>query len=99
MAGLLGVCVDECLSVDTGSGRDLLGVVKSSARIAKIYGGKDAGDMYLTAKNSFGSQTTDYKITVKIDPLVSALESWAKSLKSKVSPVISSLGAFPDLKI
>jgi hypothetical protein len=98
-AGLLGVCVDECLSVDTGSGRDLLGVVKSSARFAKIYGGTDAGDIYLTAKNSFGSQSTDYKITVKIDPLVSALASWAKSLKSTVSPVLSSLGAFPDLKI
>jgi len=73
--------------------------VKSSARNAKIYGGKDAGDIYLTAKNSFGSQSTDFKITVKIDPLVSALASWAKSLKSMGSPVINSLGAFPDLKI
>jgi hypothetical protein len=99
MAGLLGVCVDECLSVDTGSGTDLLGVVKSSAPNAKIYGGKDAGDVYLTAQNHFDSQKTDFKITVKIDPLVQALSSWAKSLKSMGSPVINSLGAFPDLKI
>ena len=81
MAGLLGVCVDECLSVDTGSGRDLLGVVKSSARFAKIYGGKDAGDVYFTGKNNFGSQTTDYKITVKIDPLVSALDELGQELE------------------
>jgi hypothetical protein len=53
----------------------------------------------LTAHNDFGNDIAYFKFWVKIDPLVQALRSWAKSLKSMGSPVINSLGAFPDLKI
>jgi hypothetical protein len=98
-AGLLGVCVDNCLAVDMGAGTDILGIVKSSASVAKVTGGSGNGELYLTAQNTFGSSTSDFKIKLKIDALVKPLASWIKNFKSNDSPIIDCLGGMPDIYV
>jgi hypothetical protein len=79
--GLAGVCVDNCLSVDTGTGIDLLGVIDSSASFAKFSGGSQPGDLLATGQNSFGGTSSDFKVTLNLDPLVKDLNAQLKSVQ------------------
>ena len=98
-AGLLGVCVDNCLAVDMGAGTDILGIVKSSASVAKVTGGSGSGELYLTAQNTFGRSTSDFKINLKIDALVKPLTSWINNFKTNDSSIIDCLGGMPDIHV
>ncbi len=97
--GMLGVCVDECLNVDIGSGADMLGVAKSSASFAKFYGGSDPGDLCFTALNDFGDTSSSFKTTIKLDALAKSIASYIKSFQPMATTTLGSLGKIPTFKI
>jgi hypothetical protein len=97
--GLIGVCVDECLSVDTGKGTDILGVAASSASYASFTGGNQAGDVMFTAKNSFGGSNSDFKTTIKIDSALKALTSEFKTIQKLAVSTMSGFGSFPVFNV
>ena len=99
--GLAGVCVDGCLSVDTGKGIDLLGIIDSSASFAKLCGGSQPGDLLATGQNSFGQTSSDFNVTLNLDPLVKIINAQLKSVqKTMMSSLnLSALTTLPPLQI
>jgi len=99
--GLAGVCVDGCLSVDTGTGIDLLGIIDSSASVAKLSGGSQPGDLLATGLNSFGQTSSDFKVTLNLDPLVKIINAQLKSVqKTMMSSLnLNALTTLPPLQI
>jgi hypothetical protein len=99
--GLAGVCVDGCLSVDTGTGIDLLGIIDSHARFAKLCGGSQPGDLLATGQNSFCQTSSDFNVTLNLDPLVKIINTQLKSVqKTMMSSLnLSALTTLPPLQI
>lgn len=96
--GLVGVCVDECLSVDTGKGIDMLGVLGSSASQAKFSNGAQPGDLLAAGGNSFDHTSSNFNVVLNLDPLVKLLNQQFKSVqKSMLSSM--NLSDFSSLKI
>jgi hypothetical protein len=87
--GLAGVCVDNCLSVDTGTGMDLLGIIDSSASYAKLSGGSQPGDLLATGQNSFGGISSDFTVTLNLNPLVKTLNAELKSLQTTLLSTVN----------
>ncbi|HZZ27593.1 MAG TPA: hypothetical protein VFE46_06250 [Pirellulales bacterium] len=97
--GLAGVCVDQCLSVNTGAGIDLLGVISCSADSAKICGGAQAGNVLATGGNKFGSCSSDFKLTLKMDPIVKSLDATFKTVQKTVLTALSGYSSSPVFNI
>jgi hypothetical protein len=85
--GLLGVHVDNALCVDVGAGTDMLAVVQSTSSTARFKNGNSKGEMLFTAANSFGSLSSDFNKTIKLDALLSAVSNSLKTLPASIGAI------------